>query len=500
MLKWLLPILLTLILQASADPVVVVKEGQLKGVTGSNGVTVFRGIPYAKPPVGALRWRAPEPLESWKGVRDCSEFPPSCPQPASMMEIGLAGQSEDCLYLNVWTTGSEQRKKPVVVWIHGGGFVMGSGSQRIYDGSVFARNDVVFVTLNYRLGPFGFMAHPLLSEESPDSVSGNYGLLDIIAALEWIQENIEAFGGDPGNVTIMGESSGAVSVGCLMASPMARGLFHRAIMESGVPELDTRLAAAEEQGRKIASGLGLGEVTTESLRSVPATRLLDVANPTMGMFSKGNQMGPVIDGWLLPQEPLALLQDGNSTPVPVLLGTNSREGSLFYKQLHLDTPASYEFLVRRLFVRNAEEILAQFPAETAAEVPDAAIDLFTVARFTAPARRTARVLVESGYPVWLYEFDRSNRFTEEHHLGATHGSEIPYVFGTLPQPMADADDRKLSEAMNQLWSRFASTGDLSTEWPAYTLSGQDFMSLGVPSKHGKAFRQAECDVLDSVRH
>ena len=270
-------------------------------------------------------------------------------------------------------------------------------------------------------------------------------------------------------------------------------------MESGVPELKTRLSAAEEQGEKIASGLELSEITIESLRSVSAERLLETANPSMGMFSKGNKMGPVIDGWLLPEEPLSRLEAGDLRPVPVLLGTNSREGSLFYKQLNLDTPASYEFLVRRLFVRNAEKILDQFPAQSEAEVPDAAINLFTVARFTAPARRTARILVENGYPVWLYEFDRSNRYTEKMHLGATHGSEIPYVFGTLPQEFADEDDRALSVLMNQAWSGFASSGDLSAEWPAYTLSGQDFMAFGVPSKPGKALRQKECDLLDSVR-
>jgi len=499
MLRYLLPILVTLILQASADPVVTVNSGRLKGVTGTNGVTVFRGIPYARPPVGPLRWRAPEPAEPWEAVRDCSEFAPSCPQPPSKMGIGPAGQSEDCLYLNVWTTGSGDRARPVIVWIHGGGFVMGSGSQSLYDGSVFAQNGIVLVTLNYRLGPFGFLAHPLLSEESSEGVSGNYGLLDVIAALRWVQDNIHVFGGDPGNVTMMGESSGAVSVGCLLTAPAAQGLFHRAVMESGVPELKTRLSAAEEQGEKIASGLELSEITIESLRSVSAERLLETANPSMGMFSKGNKMGPVIDGWLLPEEPLSRLEAGDLRPVPVLLGTNSREGSLFYKQLNLDTPASYEFLVRRLFVRNAEKILDQFPAQSEAEVPDAAINLFTVARFTAPARRTARILVENGYPVWLYEFDRSNRYTEKMHLGATHGSEIPYVFGTLPQEFADEDDRALSVLMNQAWSGFASSGDLSAEWPAYTLSGQDFMAFGVPSKPGKALRQKECDLLDSVR-
>jgi para-nitrobenzyl esterase len=493
---------LVLLTPAFAQNRVELDSGTITVLDLPSGVYSVRGIPYAQPPVGPLRWCPPQPTQGWKGLRDGTQFAPSCPQPTSGMKIGDAGQSEDCLYLNVWSNGLKRGKRPVIVWIHGGGFIMGSGSQSLYDGEVFAQNGAVLVTVNYRLGPFGFMAHPLLSEESPNGVSGNYGLLDVIAALEWVRDNIDTFGGDPANVTIMGESSGAVSVGCLLTSPLAKGLFHRAIMESGVPDVKTTLPQAEKQGEKIAEQLRLDEVTLDTLRSVSAKDLLKGANPSVGMFGKGNQMGPAVDEWLLPAVPMQQIESGLTSPVPVLLGTNANEGTMFYKQLGLDTPESYRSLVKRLFPVGAEKVLEYFSVTDQASVAPVASDLFTVSRFTAPARRTARALAKRGYPVWLYQFSRSNAFTQKMNLGATHGSEVPYVFGTLPAKMADDTDRNLSKVMNTAWIEFAGSGKPGgagpPPWRAYSIDTQDYMDFGDRLSAKTALRDEACDLIDSV--
>jgi para-nitrobenzyl esterase len=249
-------------------PTVRIESGRISGALGDDGVRVYRGIPFAAPPVGDLRWRPPQPVEAWDGVRECIEFGPACPQPASMIGDTPALQDEDCLYLNVWTAAADE-PLPVMVWIHGGGCTTGAGSQSVYDGARFARRGVVLVTINYRLGPLGYLAHPLLSAESGHGVSGNYGLLDQIATLQWVQRNIAQFGGDPDCVTIFGESAGAQSVCWLMVSPLAEGLFHRAIAESGGVHGPTR-ALTEDVGRRATSAATLPRTPSRPCaRSLP---------------------------------------------------------------------------------------------------------------------------------------------------------------------------------------------------------------------------------------
>ncbi len=315
---------------------VKITSGLLQGVESDvvPGIAAFKGIPYAAPPVGNLRWKTPILPTKWQDVRKADHYGDSCLQPEDKI-IGSKEQqkmSEDCLYLNVWTkskTGSE--KLPVMFWIHGGGCTTGSGSMPYYDGSRLAQKGVVLVTINYRLGPFGYFGHPALSAESEHKVSGNYGLLDQIFALEWVRDNIAAFGGDPGNVTIFGESAGAISVGCLLVSPLARGLFHRAILESGsILGVTNTLKTLEEQGETLAKSFGTTKpFTASSLRAIPADEVLAKSSPAIGLFGKGIKYRPVIDGYVIPEYPMALFEKGKQAPVPMLIGTNKDEVTIF---------------------------------------------------------------------------------------------------------------------------------------------------------------------------
>jgi len=493
--------------------------GAIRGTTEpGTEVRVYRGIPFADPPVGELRWHPPQPLEPWEGVRDCTEFGPSCPQPAARIVRRVTGrQREDCLYLNVWSAAEAGSRAPVMVWIHGGGFSIGSGSQRLYDGSRFAANGIVLVTINYRLGPFGFMAHPALSAESPEGVSGNYGLLDQIAALKWVQENIAAFGGDPGMVTIFGESAGAVSVGCLLASPLAEGLFHRAIMQSGVAvEVASTLRgdsprgpAAETVGAHIAAELGIEmqadapAKTAARLRDVPADELLTATDPRVGLFGKGRKLWPVVDGHVLPHPISAAYAEGHWHHVPVLLGTNADEGTLFLPQLPVKGPLAYTALVRTLFGDNASQILQAFPAERPEQVRSAVADLVSVSAFIAPTRRTARLLCAGKSPVWLYHFTRVSPLAERLQRGATHGADIPYAFGNLPAFGYNKVDRAASATMQQAWIRFARTGDPNgpplSPWPRYTVSNDAHMVFGDQPGADRGLRKDACDLFDGVK-
>lgn len=319
--------------------VVTVDQGSLKGTySAQSGVFAYKGIPFAQPPVDELRWKAPISLDSWSGTLNASEFGPICeqgnPSPFLMWTqefIAPADSlSEDCLTLNIWTQeGNPDAKRPVIVFIHGGGFSSGSGSVPIYDGDALAQKGVVFVTINYRVGIFGFFSHPELSAESTDGVSGNYGLLDQIAALKWIQENIEAFGGDPGNITIAGQSAGAFSVNYLVLSPLAKGLFHRAIAESGGAIISTggrgqSLETAEERGERL--GFELGSNSLNSLRQLSAKTLLE--------YNQG--FSPIIDGYVLPATGYELLSTGKYNQVPTIVGWNADEGALWGGQLKAD--------------------------------------------------------------------------------------------------------------------------------------------------------------------
>ncbi len=509
--------------QAGRGAVVGLDAGQVRGVRAAAGskALVFRGIPFARPPVGPLRWKPPQPAEAWEGVRDGSRFGPACLQPGGGgLRIGGEERSEDCLYLNVWTAAGKGDGLPVMVWIHGGSFSMGSGSNPIYDGRHFAEDGAVLVTVNYRLGPFGFFAHPALSAESPEHSSGNYGLLDQIAALKWVRKNIAAFGGDPGNVTVFGESAGGVSVGCLLASPLAKGLFQRAILESGVADGvktplrsgDGSAPSAEATGVEIADRLGVSEpgsdapATAAALRAVPADKLLAAGHARLGFFGKGSVLWPVVDDWVLPRPPGKILGAGQGHDVPVLLGTNADEGTLFLRSLPVEDPAGYRLLVHRYFADRSEQVLDLFPVDSVPEIRPAMARLLTVSAFLAPARRTARKLAaRNESPVWLYRFTRVGPGARKMHMGATHGAEIFYVFGNLLKGSWTEDaDFALSRIMHAAWLRFARTGDPNGEglprWPAFRRGEEAYLEIGDAVKPGSGFMSAACDLFDEVSH
>ena len=503
----------------AGDTVLTIDAGKIHGAieTPGSAVRVFRGIPYARPPVGDLRWRPPQRPLPWNGVKECTAFGPSCLQPAQRIVRGITGeQGEDCLYLNVWTAAEAGERKPVMVWIHGGGFTIGSGSQGTYDGLHFAADGAVEVTINYRLGPFGFMAHPALSAESPSRVSGNYGLLDQIEALRWVQRNIAAFGGDPGNVTIFGESAGSVSVGCLMASPLAKGLFQKAIMESGVPTNLPRLrgggasdSSTESAGVEIARAAGIDNpegssgATAAALRSLPADKLLASSHPRIGLLGAGRRMGPTVDGYVLPGEPVEIFARGEQNDVPVILGSNADEGTLFIQHIPIRKPAGYVLAAKRLFGDFADRVIAMFPIRSAEDVKPEMGRLVTVAAFVAPARRAARALSRHGDHVWLYHFTRVAPVLREHNMGATHGVELFYVFKTIPPGVSAGDaDVGLADKMHGAWLRFAETGDPNggglPVWPAYSAANDTYFDFGDEPGARVHLMSRECDLFDEI--
>ena len=474
-------------------------------------VAVFRGIPYAAPPVGALRWRPPQPPSPWPGVRRCSSFGPACPQPARFFEDPVIREipdrlSEDCLYLNVWSPGVDPAARyPVMVWIHGGGFANGWGHQRDFDGSALARKGVVVVTLNYRLGPFGFLAHPALSTESSTRVSGNYGLLDQIAALAWVRDNIAAFGGDPGKVTVFGESAGGFSVNLLRVSPLARGLFRAAICQSapGGMGLGSPLPVAEQAGLDFARTL-VGEECVDDagrLRATPAAELVRAASPWASLAElmagqrPGIGFGPVVDGWVL--------RSGETVDIPLILGVNAEEGSYWAGLADfggvLDSVAGYRAFVRWRSGPPGDELLALYPADRPEQVRDAFVQYFgdtTFVRDTRAVAYAAQVLKSHAY---LYRFARGG--VDESIPGAYHGREIRYVFNTLG-PEADATDRQLAETMSSIWARFAATGAPNgpelPRWPPFEGATERHLELDATIRIGQHLRKRHCNALDRL--
>jgi len=446
---------------AQDAPLVTAPAGDVRGVA-ADGVHVFRGIPYARPPVGDLRWRPPASLPPWTGVREATAFGAACMQPASPF-ASHAAMSEDCLFLNVWTPGPA-RKAPVLVWIHGGSLVSGAASEAIYDGAGFAGRGVVLVSINYRLGALGWLAHPGLSAESPDNISGNYGLMDQIEALRWVRRNIGAFGGDPDNVTIAGESAGALSVLYLMAAPKARGLFHRAIAQSAymitMPELRNGSWAdwpdAETAGALLADALGAADPA--ALRALDARAIIEGTARTR-YFPLGN-----IDGHTLPRQLVETFDRGEQAAVPVLAGYN--EGEIRSLRFLLPpAPASaalYDAEIRARYGDLAEAFLARYPAETMAE---SMLETTRDALYGWTAERLAVKQTALGARAFLYYFDHGYPSADEGGFRAFHASEIPFVFGTTdatprywPPVPQDARERRLSDAMLSYWATFARDG------------------------------------------
>jgi para-nitrobenzyl esterase len=448
---------------------VKVEGGQLQGKF-EDGLTVYRGIPFAAPPVGDLRWRAPQQLSKWEGVKQALEFAPGPIQNGNPP----SGKSEDCLYLNVWTPAkSPSDRIPVLVWIYGGGFGGGATSERNYSGENLAKKGVVLVSIAYRVGLMGFFVHPELSRENPNNVSGNYGLLDMIAGLQWVRKNIAAFGGDPDKVTIFGESAGGIAVSMLCASPLAKGLFHGAISQSGgnfgpprpttyPGENQKRLTDAERDGETYLKNAGV--VSIAELRKLPAEKL-----PAARGMS-----WPIIDGYVIPDDQFKLYSAGRFNDTPILVGYNSDEGASFSPPR---TPEAYIEGVKSRYGSFAESLIKAYPAGTTT-VPKTARDLARDAAFGWHTWIWARLQSKVGKSkAFYYYFDQHPDYpadSPQADRGSPHGQDVAYVFQHLnsSNPQITKTDFEISEAMAAYWTNFAKNGDPNGNdvpvWPAFS--------------------------------
>ncbi|MDQ8200879.1 carboxylesterase family protein [Pelagicoccus enzymogenes] len=460
---------------------VKVTGGIVEGEASPDGeVLSFKGIPYAAPPVGDLRWKRPQPVRPWQGVRDATKFGPRAMQKRIWDDMFFydEGPSEDCLYLNVWRPAAPQGKKlPVMFWIHGGGFFAGGTSEPRQNGHQLARKEVIVVSVGYRMGIFGFMAHPELTEESAVGASGNYGLLDMVAALEWVQENIAAFGGDPGNVTIFGESAGSWAVSSLMATPLSEGLFHKAIAQSGAVLSPWRQPPSRLEAEATAVGFleeHFGGATLESLRELPADKLIDVFwAEGLGNFSVCE------DGYFFPKSPSEIFARGEQRPVPLVVGWNLDEsGPEGFLRGAPATPEGFQARAREEFGERADAFLEVYAAATPEEVKRAAAD-YAGDRFIGfgtwkLAEEHART---SGAPVYRYRFDQLLPLPEgapaDAQARAAHSWEIEYVFDVIDSKDLPwrSEDYEVARLMSSYWTQFAKTGDPNAEglprWPAY---------------------------------
>lgn len=461
------------------DVLAVMVETQSGVVQGESddGVSVFRGIPYAAPPTGSLRWRAPQPPEPWQGVKDAREFGLACLQPSRPGRRLKLEQSEDCLTLNIWAPEEADKPLPVMVWIHGGAFRLGAGSIPFYDGTALARKKVILVTFNYRLGRFGFFSHPQLTRERnenyPQELLANYGLMDQLLVLQWVKNNIAAFGGDADNVTIFGESAGGVSVNTLMASPLTKGLFHRAISESGggfgraqlIDRPRDNKPALVRQGELWATTTGIKPITPEALRALPASVVLGEDKLRHLGF------GPVIDGQLVVDDIGVRFAQGKIQPVPYLVGANNYEASLM-KATKMSAQQVFKTLGNDF--KRAKSIYAK---TSITEPEPLAQQIYGDALFVAPARYMADGAAGMGLPVWSYHFSYVPEKIRGKKPGASHGSEIPFVFGSLDNMPASrwwlsAGDKLLSQQMMDYWVHFAVNGNPNCNscrlWPQYS--------------------------------
>jgi para-nitrobenzyl esterase len=497
-----------------ADAQVKTTAGLVKGTTVADGtIRVFSGIPYAAPPVGDLRWKPPQPVAPWQGEREATAPGPACLQGRVFDDISFPTMGEDCLTLNVYTP-AKAAKAPVMVWIHGGGFMAGGGAEPRHDGQAFARKGIVLVTINYRLGVFGFFAHPELTKESPAKASGNYGLLDQVAALRWVKENVAAFGGDPGNVTIFGESAGSFSVSALVASPLAKGLVHKAIGESGAFFGTTlgpvSLPAAEQLGTDFAATAGGGSLA--GLRALPAQQLLEAT-------SKAKlRAGPIIDGYFLPAEVPSIYASGAQAHVPLLAGWNADEiRAAVTLRPQKPTAQSFTEETRKRFGDSADAILKAYPASTDAEAIESAAALGSDMFIGYSTWKWIEVHLATGKsPVYRYSFDRQIPVPAGHtvmgapatskDIGARHAGEIEYVFGalekSLPKVPWETSDRKLSDQMTSYWANFARTGDPNgpglPKWSPYTAASPRVLHLDVDVKETGDTQRARYEAIDAA--
>lgn len=483
---------------AQKPPRIKIEDGKLEGkLSADSNVRIFLGIPFAAPPVGPLRWKPPQPAARWKGVRQATTFGSRCMQPTVNADMVFhdPGISEDCLTLNVWAPASAKKGQPlpVMVWIYGGGFTTGSTSEGRQEGEQFARNGVILVSMNYRMGVFGFFAHPALAAESPQHAAGNYGLMDEAAALLWTQRNIKAFGGDPRNITVFGESAGSFAVSAMMASPMVRGTLARAIGESGAAFSRSGLsfpplAVSEKQGEIFARDV-LGKTSLADLRSIPAEDLLKAVN---NQHPPAVRFGPDIDGYFLTESVPAIFAAGKQAHIPLLAGWNLDEASSQVVKMNPQpTLASYREMAQKTYGPQADQFLKAYPAETDEEAIRRTKDLAADHFIAASTWEWIEAHVKTGNaPVYRYKFDRPSPGDPNHPAtsGAFHSDEIEYVFNVLDSRAGAAwkpEDYALSKQMQSYWINFARTGDPNRpglpQWPRYAPEDFPVMHLNATS-------------------
>ncbi|MCP4749359.1 MAG: carboxylesterase family protein [Proteobacteria bacterium] len=500
--------------------VVETTYGKVQGSVHADGVLGFKGIPFAEPPVGGLRWKAPQAPEPWEGIRDATRYGDACAQPAAgeggfrtviMKAFGIAEAppdpltySEDCLYLNVYTDENhEGGSRPVMVWIHGGAFRFGSGIT--YDAQHLVRKGVVVVTINYRLGSLGFLAHPDLTAESEHGTSGNYGLLDQLAALEWVRDNIAGFGGDPGCVTIFGESAGGSAVTKLVASPLSRGLIHRAIAQSGVgvntKQLLDRKAAFPFSGHD--SGLRFERIF--GVKGISALRNISVEEVVKKSALFPGAAGPIIDGHVLTKYLGDTFGEGDSQDIPFMLGSNSDEGTALYWGTPLtevpppvNTVEKYLAAIERVFGDRASEVLALYPATDREEMLKSSKEIFGDSLFGAQTTYISEKLAAIGRAPYLYYFTQTPAGRAGEILGAFHASEIAYVFGAAT--LNPVDNPALSEQMMSTWVQFAGTGnpnhDGLPDWQPYDPTKDEYLEFGAETKVAKVHKRVKYNLLE----
>ncbi len=495
-----------------------VTGGEIRGATAEKNaeVVAFKGVPYAAPPVGDLRWRPPAAVVPWEGVRDATAPGAICVQGGG----GEVTQDEDCLFLNVWAPAQASERLPVMFWIHGGGYSGGSGTRAVYDGAKLASEGAVVVTINYRLNVFGFLAHPALSAESPHGASGNYGLMDMVAALEWVGDNIAAFGGDSDRVTIFGESAGGGAVMSLMLAPQAKGLFHRAIAQSSwingwdraLAEPARRWESAEAQGVRVAEALGLADpkdlvaMRAASAADVLAASLVDVGVPFLR--DGKNVWAPNVDGWIIPDDPIVMYSSGRQHDVPLLTGMNGNEGATMTRNLDIPDAESFEAYVRAFYTdatkpqmtvasnQLVDSLIAFYEASSPESAPTKLDHLIHDMYFAGPVRLHAASQSSLSSPVWLYHFSHVPPTAFGEDYGSHHAAELVYVFGTMKNRQGGEGqdfasqrfvgdfsevDRHLSETMRAYWLQFAASGDPNRDglpdWPRYDAESDRHIEL-----------------------
>ena len=489
---------------AAQKPVVKINSGAISGIE-KNGIHIFKGIPFAAPPVGDLRWKAPQPVKPWANIKECTAFGPSPFQASPVPFMCWSAEylipkepiNEDCLYLNVWAPKKTAQKKAVLVYIYGGGFMSGGSGCDIYDGAAVANKDVVFVSINYRVGVFGFLAHPELSKEAPYQSSGNYGLLDMVAALQWVHDNISAFGGDPSRVTIAGQSAGAFAVNFLCASPLTKGLIHGAIAESGGSILPSsirpniQLKQAEKQGVEFAKNLGVSSI--QELRNKTSQEIL---------ASTGGLSAPFEDGYFLPKSIFSIYDKHEQNDVPVLLGWNEDDKIV----PRLLNAKEYVESIKKQFGKNAEAVLALYPGNTDEEAAKSQGDLSRDQTFAVQGFTWANIQSSIGKsPVYVYNFNRKlPAASPESDFGAFHTGEVVYAYDnlfTVNRPWEKAD-HELAKSMSTYWTNFVKTGNPNNtslvKWPTYNKSSMQILQLDKKIETNKLPTEKKLALLSSL--